>query len=270
MAWELEDSVVKATPSPRTRASLAADLRALGVSPGMTVLVHSSLRALGWVCGGEVAVIQALMDALTPEGTLVMPAFCSSHSDPAQWQAPPVPAEWVEEIRATMPAFDPRYSPTSGVGSIPEVFRSFPDVRRSHQPCVSFCAWGRYSADLAGFAPLGDSLGENSPLGRLYELDGHVLFLGTGYETCTSFHLAEYRVPGFPRCLRGGPLMVDGERVWKTYDDLDFNEPVFPEIGAAMEGSSSFVRHGTVGSARSRLFPMRPAVDFAVDWLMRS
>lgn len=266
MAWELEDVVIRETPEPRTRDSLAADLRSLGLEPGMTVFVHSSLRSLGWVSGGAVAVIQALMDALTEEGTLVMPGFCIAHSDPAQWQAPPVPASWVQVIRDTMPAFDPRYSPVTGVGSIPEIFRSFPGVLRSHQPCVSFCAWGRHAAELTNMAPLRNELGDESPLGGLYELDGHVLFIGTGYGTCTSFHLAEYHAPGSPPYQRGGPMTIDGQRVWKTYDDIDFNESVFPEIGAAFEATGA-VRTGRVGSANCRLFSHRAGVDFATAWL---
>ena len=80
---ENERRAVARADLPRTRASLADDLRALGVAPGMTLLVHSSLSALGWVSGGPIAVIQALLDALTPDGTLVMSAFTSDNSDPA-------------------------------------------------------------------------------------------------------------------------------------------------------------------------------------------
>jgi aminoglycoside 3-N-acetyltransferase len=47
-----ELDVIKETPFPRTQASLAHDLRLLGVLSGMTLIVHSSLRSLGWVCGG--------------------------------------------------------------------------------------------------------------------------------------------------------------------------------------------------------------------------
>ena len=58
---------------PRTRQSLANDLRVLGVEAGMTLIMHSSLKSLGWVCGGPVAVLQALMDVVTPSGTIVVP-----------------------------------------------------------------------------------------------------------------------------------------------------------------------------------------------------
>src|SRR5512146_2871888 len=87
---------------PRTRESLAHDFRTLGVEPGMVVIVHSSLSAIGWVCGGAVAVIQALLDVLTPLGTLVMPAHSGELSDPAQWHHPPVPESWWSVIRETM------------------------------------------------------------------------------------------------------------------------------------------------------------------------
>jgi aminoglycoside 3-N-acetyltransferase len=92
---------------PRTVDSLAADFSALGMRPGMTVIVHSSMRSIGWICGGPVAVILALERILTPEGTLVMPAHSGDLSDPAKWQYPPVPESWWQPIRDTMPAFDP-------------------------------------------------------------------------------------------------------------------------------------------------------------------
>ena len=63
---------------------LCADLLALGVRPGGVLLVHSSLRALGFIPGGAEAVIQGLLEALGPQGTLLMPALSYEHVTPAE------------------------------------------------------------------------------------------------------------------------------------------------------------------------------------------
>src|SRR3954462_14269762 len=72
-----EDAIDRIAPEspPVTARSLAADLRALGVPAGGLVLTHSSLSALGWVAGGPEAVVAALLAALGPDGTLVVPSF---------------------------------------------------------------------------------------------------------------------------------------------------------------------------------------------------
>ena len=65
-----EGLVVQRTKTPATVESLQAELSALGVRAGMVLLVHSSLSAMGWVCGGAVAVIIALQEVLGASGTL--------------------------------------------------------------------------------------------------------------------------------------------------------------------------------------------------------
>jgi aminoglycoside 3-N-acetyltransferase len=264
-----EQAIIQETPEPRTRRSLAADLRALGVKPGMTLLVHSSLSSIGWVCGGPVAVVQALIDALEPSGTLVMPTHTSANSEPSHWENPPVPASWWETIRTTMPGFDPLITPTTAMGRIAEIFRTWPGALRSGHPQVSFAAFGPSAGFITADHTLADALGDGSPLARVYDLDGHVLLLGVGYERNTSFHLAEYRTPGTSQIIEGASVLEDGLPCWKTFYDLDWNSDPFPEIGTAFETASP-VNVGTVGSATSRLFRQRLAVDYAGDWLSRA
>jgi aminoglycoside 3-N-acetyltransferase len=265
---EGEKKVVDTSLEPRTRISLAADLHNLGVERGMMVIVHSSLSSLGWVVGGAVAVIQALMDVVTDEGTLVMPAQTADCSDPASWCDPPVPPEWWEIIYQAMPAFDPAITPTYRMGAIAETFRKWPGTIRSNHPTSSFSAWGKRAQEIMADHELENGLGEGSPLARMYELGGSILLLGVGYDRNTSFHLAQYRVPGTQQDRRGSPLYENGQRVWKWYHDIDLDETLFPAIGSELEQTGQ-VKIGHVGLAIVRLFPQRSAIDFATAWYLK-
>jgi aminoglycoside 3-N-acetyltransferase len=263
-----EVDTIQNIPFPRTRQSLASDLCALGLSSGMTVIVHSSLSSIGWVSGGSVAVVQALMDVLTPAGTLVMPTHTGDLSDPVFWQNPPVPETWWPIIRDTMPAFEPEVTPTRGMGRIVETFRTWPDVLRSSHPQVSFAAWGQHAEFITAQHELDNSLGERSPLARIYDRDGYVLLLGVGFSNNTSFHLGEYRAAGGRPIVQGASVIENGQRVWKIINDIDWDADCFEALGADFEHAYS-VKIGQVGSAVTRLFAQRAAVDFAAQWIAK-
>ncbi|MEU0075109.1 AAC(3) family N-acetyltransferase [Streptomyces sp. NPDC006332] len=252
------------TGSLVTRGTLAAQLAEAGVRPGETLLVHSSLSSLGWVCGGSVAVVQGMLDALGPHGTLVVPTQSGDLSDPAEWGNPPVPQEWWETIRATMPGYDPLLTPSRGVGVIPETVRIWPGALRSAHPQTSFAAVGARAAEVVEGHALDCRLGERSPLAQLEELGARVLLLGAGYATCTCFHLAEYRVPS-PLVKVGRP----GRSGWEEVTEVSISSDRFDELGHDFErdeGPRCVVR-GRVGAADVRLFPVADAVAYARRWL---
>jgi aminoglycoside 3-N-acetyltransferase len=269
---ELELIEATGKKGPITVRSLAAELRELGVRPGMVLLVHCSLRSLGWVCGGPAAVILALQRAVRPYGTLVMPAHSGNLSDPAQWRHPPVPKGWQEEIRACLPPYDPNLTPTRGLSAVAELFRTLPDVVRSLHPQMSFAAWGAEAITVVSDHGLEYGLGEDSPLARIYELDGWVLLLGVDHAVNTSLHLAEYRAswPGKTEVDSGAPMLVGGHRRWKRFRDINLCCEDFARLGRDFTRRySALIRAGRVGLARAQLFPQRACVDFAVRWMER-
>ena len=65
------NDIVASTQLPNTIKTITNDLRKLGLEKGMTVIVHSSLSSIGWVSGGAVAVVEALMEVITEEERLL-------------------------------------------------------------------------------------------------------------------------------------------------------------------------------------------------------
>ena len=266
-----EAEVINRTRTPLTFASLVEQFTALGLSAGQTILVHCSMSRMGWIAGGAETVVSALLSVLTPEGTLMMPTHSGSNSDPARWMAPPVPDSWWPVIREHTPAFNPVTTPTRGMGAVAELFRTWPGVMRSNHPTASFAATGLYAHKLVSDHRLDACLGNGSPLSKLYDLDGSVLLLGVGHSNNTSLHLAEYRAdwPGKAFVKQASAMLVEGERQWVEYEDLDLDDSDFGEIGTAYE-----LAHppppAKVGEARARLFKQRLLVDFAVGWIERN
>lgn len=257
-----------AAPAPVTPASLARDLRSLGVESGMLLNVHSALSRLGWVVGGAQGVIEALLAVLGEEGTLMMPAHSVQLSDPARWRMPPAPESWWDTIRAEMPVYHPAKTPTRNMGAIAETFRSYPGVLRSLHPQVSHAAYGPLAHDIVDEHPLDGFLGSNSPIGKLYALNGHILLLGVDHGNNTVLHVAEDRAeyPDKKRHDEGAPVMVDGERRWQPFRPLQTKDDDFAELGEAFADTGKETR-GTVGAGLARFMRARDIVDFAVPWL---
>lgn len=250
------------------KSDLKAALETLGIHKGQILMVHTSLSALGFVCGGAQVVIEALMEAVGPEGTLMMPTQSWKNLDPTagvHWEEP---EQWWDLIRQNWPAYDKRITPTNTMGAVAEMFRSWPGALRSDHPARSVAAWGKYAEYLTQDHDLSNIFGEGSPIGKLYELGGSVLLIGVGYDKNTSLHLADVRAeyPGKHDVFESSAILEKGERVWRTYKTLYVDGEDFEQIGAAFEAFYP-VRKTTLGNGTLTLMDQRQLVDFAVDWI---
>ncbi len=282
-----DEAVLTIGVDPVGRARLARELRALGVRQGGVLMVHARISALGWVVGGSGAIVQALLDAIGPDGTLM--AYAGWEDDPFdidQW-----PEAWRAAYEADLPPFDPHTAEAVHAnGRLPERIRTWPGAVRSRQPEAGIVAVGRRADWLAADHPMDDAYGVGSPLARLVEADGQVLMLGAPLSTVTLLHHAEAtaRVTTKRRVVYRMPLLIDGQTIWREFDDIDTAHGAFPydlvaEEVAATPGigpdkdpfeaiarqalAAGIGAEGRVGAAPSVLFPARALHRFAKAWL---
>lgn len=253
------------------KSDILTALHFLGVHPGQSLIVHTSLSSIGYVIGGAQTVIEALIETVGPDGTIMMPTQSWKNLDPEAGVHPEVQQENWPLIRDYWPAYDKAITPTNTMGAVAEMFRQWPGTIRSDHPARSVAAWGRNAAYLTEGHTLSNIFGDGSPLGKLYESDGSVLLIGVGYDKNTSLHLADARAeyPGKRNSIEHSAVMEDGKRVWKAYETLYVDGEDFPEIGAAFERTHT-VQKGQLGGAELRFMSQRSIVDFAVEWIEKN
>ncbi len=251
-----------------TRSSLANDLNAIGLADGDAVLVHAALRQVGKVVGGPDTIIDALRDVIGPAGTIL--GYCDWQLEDELRDDP--------SMRPHIAAFDPERSrSTRDNGYWPEALRTTPGARRSGSPGASMAALGGEAEWFTTDHALDYGYGPQSPLGKLVEAQGKVLMLGAPLDTMTLLHHAEH-LADFPdkRILRyEAPILVDGETVWRWFEEFDTSEPpdgLPDDYFATIVGeflATSRGKRGKIGAANSVLVPADAMVAFGVDWLER-
>ncbi|WP_369183390.1 aminoglycoside N(3)-acetyltransferase [Streptomyces sp. Y1] len=248
-------------------AALAAAFTELGVRPGMVLHVQASLRALGPVAGGAAAVVDALLEVLGEEGTLVAYTATPENSSTSRVHQAAVAGLSAAEraaYEARMPRFDPAATPCSPtMGALSEAVRTRPGAVRSSHPQTSWAAIGLRAEEITARHPLTSHLGPDSPLGRLYELDARVLMLGVRMANFTAFHLADLRQPGVVR-REYRCVTADG---WTTFRAPDLDDLHFADLGARVLADLPGVTTAPLGGTTARLVPVREAVDLATRLL---
>ncbi len=158
---------------------LLAQLKDIGVAPGMDLLVHSSLKRVGPTDGGADMIIDTLLEAIGPGATLMMSTVSGN-------------------VNARQTVFHVAHTPST-TGALTNVFRRRDSAIRSLHPVHSIAAIGPG----AGFYTEGHfdaptPWSPPSPYGKLMSNHGFILFLGTDFSANTCIHAIEIeaRVPG--------------------------------------------------------------------------
>lgn len=251
--------------TPVLRSHLEQGFKKLNIKTGDHLLVHSSLSSIGYIAGGPSAVIESLQKVVTVKGSITMPSHSSTLSDPSYWENPPIPESWWEHYRREASAFNDLTTTTEWMGKIAETFRLCSDVIRSDHPAVSFSSWGAASQDIVSNHSLTFSMGEESPLAKLYNLDAKILLIGVGHSSNTSLHLGEVRSGIISNEVQGAPKLIDGVRQWVEFKDYQYDSDDFIQCGEKFEESKS-VTTGSLGLAKCKVMSMREVVDFSAKW----
>ncbi len=238
-----------------TSGDLARALGDLGLSPGVGLMVHSSLRSFGHLRGGARGAIDALMAAVGAEGTLLFPSF--NHGAAFRPGAPGY--------------YHPHETPTTN-GIIPDTFWRLPGVVRSLHPTHAFAAWGASAERYVAGHHRTLTMGADSPLGLLARDGGYCLLVGVDYRSNTSHHVAETlsgarclgrRTEAYPVHLPDGRRVVGRTWAWRAGRCPITDAQRYPEIlrGRGLD------RQVRVGECTLTLFRLADCLDVVGELL---
>jgi aminoglycoside 3-N-acetyltransferase len=146
-----------------------SQLESLNLNYGDVVLVHSSMKALN-TKRTPLEVINDIIAVIGDDGTLLIPALTYENVTPEQ------PHFSVSE---TEPC----------IGLIPKTFFHMDRVLRSIHPTHSVCAYGKHAMEITSKHFIDETpVGPNSPIMKLMEYKGKILFIGDILESCTFMH----------------------------------------------------------------------------------
>ena len=237
------------------KTQLTNNFRALGVETGDILLVHSSYKSFGGVDGGPQTVIDALLEVLGQDGTLIMPTFNFDFCKGADW-----------DVRET----------PSQMGFMTNLVRQDARATRVFHPIYSFAVIGKHAE---AFGELRDksSYGANSAFAKLRELDGKIMVVGLSYnDSMTFFHHVEEMEGVDYRYLKdftGNITDWDGNTTIDTYQMLVRNlemgvETMVDPMGALLE-EAEIIKSRKIGDADVKLMKANKVYEFTVREMKR-
>jgi aminoglycoside 3-N-acetyltransferase len=164
------------------KKDIADAVRKAGIAEGDLVMVHSSLSSFGRIEGGAETVIDAILEAVGSDGTVLFPTFSISF----------IYFEGSLNRNQTYRPFDKNDPSQVTVGKIPQLFMKRKGVLRSAHPSHSVAGTGPLAEKcLSGHGEADAPTGKNSPFAKLLEFKGKILHFGSGLDCTTYLHFLE-------------------------------------------------------------------------------
>jgi aminoglycoside 3-N-acetyltransferase len=223
--------------------TITQQLLALGVRPGGVLLVHTAFSKVKPVEGGPLGLISALRAALGPEGTLVMPSMSYDDDHP----------------------YDKTQSACPEMGIVADTFWRLSGVQRSDNN-HAFSAIGLLAGQVTVPHPIDHPHGLDSPVGRVYQLDGQVLLLGVEHDSNTTIHLAESLAGVRYRRAKYITILKNGMPSRFEYSEIDHCCQNFVLADGWLD-ERRLQSYGTVGHAQARLIRSRDIVSVVTERL---
>jgi aminoglycoside N3'-acetyltransferase len=232
--------------NPISSKTLIQNFLELGVKPGGVLLVHASFSKIKSIEGGPLGLIAALRSTLGSDGTLVMPSM--SYDD--------------DQV------FDKTQSHSAQLGVTADTFWRLPGVLRSDNN-HAFAAIGLHAEQIIAPHPIDIPHGLNSPVGRVYELDGQVLLLGVGQDSNTTIHLCENLAGVRYRRDKYLTVLKDGQPTRLDYREIDHCCQSFSLVDGWLDEQQN-QRHGKIGNGETRLMRSRDVVEVVTGHLEKN
>jgi len=161
-----------------TLMDLINDIKTLGITKGDVLFIHSSLRSIGYVEGGPDAVIDAFLDVIGKEGTLIIPTY----SNKGTMYNTCIDKKYI---------FDLKKSKTN-LGAIPSTFLKRKGICRSIHPTHSVSAIGKHAKEITNTHHIDNkTYGVNSPWEKILEFSGKILGIGVSLHINAQYHYLE-------------------------------------------------------------------------------
>lgn len=153
---------------------------------------------------------------------------------------------------------------TIAVSRLTEQLRAL-GVLRSDCP-HAFAARGPNAARITAPHPIDIPHGHDSPVGRVYDLDGQVFLLGVGHSEDTTIHLSEFLAGVRYRRKKSLILLVNGRPARLDYGEIDHYCVNFAKLDSWLDARKLQAR-GIVGHVEARLIRSRDIVATAMERL---